>query len=81
MNTVAYFATLFQENVATTGIALRNPEGRVFFQTEQTGAWQELFDVDAVNLHLHGRCDLVLAASIRDGDLVLKASHTLQRAA
>ena len=37
-----------------------------------------LHDADRGNLHLHGRVDLVLAAQIADGNLVLKASRTVQ---
>ena len=81
MQTVAFYATLFNQNVGTTGIAMRTTEGRVFFQTEATGLWRELFDADATNLHLHGRCDISLSQAIVDGQLVVKASRTLQRAA
>jgi hypothetical protein len=81
MQTVAYHATLFTRNVGTTGIAMRTPDHRVFFQTEATGTWTELHDADAANLHLHGRVDLALAAAVEDGDLVVRTSRTLQRAA
>ena len=67
--------------MATTGIALRTPERQVFFQAERTGLWTELHDADASRLHLHGRTDLALDAAIHDGNLVVKASRTLQRAA
>ena len=81
MQTVTFNATLFNQNVGTTGIAMRTSDGRVFFQTEATGLWRELFDADATNLHLHGRCDISLSQAIVDGQLVVKASRTLQRAA
>jgi hypothetical protein len=35
-------------------------------------------EADAANLHLHGRTDPALKAQIADGNLVLKASRTLQ---
>jgi hypothetical protein len=81
MKTVAFNATLFNNNVGISGIAMRNTDGRVFFQADATGLWTELFDADAGRLQLHGRTDLALAQSIVDGNLVVKASRTLQRAA
>jgi hypothetical protein len=81
MNTIAFHATFFNNNVATSGIAMRTAENRVFFQAEATRLWTELFDADAGRLHLHGRTDLALVQSIVDGNLVVKASRTLQRAA
>jgi hypothetical protein len=56
---VAFYATLFLHNVGTTGMALRDGEGHVYFQAESTGVWTELADTDAPDLHLHGRYDLV----------------------
>jgi hypothetical protein len=81
MQTVAYNATFFQQNVGITGIAMRTTDLRVFFIDDKTGLWRELYDADASNLHLHGRTDLVLSQAIEDGNLVVKASRTLQRAA
>jgi hypothetical protein len=81
MRNITYNATLFQNNVGVSGIALRNNVGRVFFQALSTGLWRELFDADAANLQLHGRIDLADAQAIVDGNLVIKASRTLQRAA
>jgi hypothetical protein len=81
MNTIAYHATLFQNNVGTTGIAMRTPDRQVFFRDDATHTWRQLYDADAPNLHLHGRCDIVMEAAIADGNLVIKASRTLQRAA
>jgi hypothetical protein len=81
MDTISYNATLFTNNVGTTGVAMRTPDRRVFFRAEATGLWTELCDADAPNLHLHGRCDIVMEAQVADGNLVLKASRTLQRAA
>lgn len=81
MGTVAFNATLFQANVGTTGIAMRTPDHRVFFQADATGLWTELFDADAGRLQLHGRTDLEMVQRIQDGDLVVKASRTLQRKA
>jgi hypothetical protein len=81
MATIAYNASWFQNNVATTGIAMRTTDRRVYFVDDATQTWRELFDADASNLHLHGRTDLVLSQAIQDGQLVVKASRTLQRAA
>jgi hypothetical protein len=81
MRNIAYNATFFQNNVGISGLALRNSAGRVFFQTLSTGLWTELFEADAANLQLHGRRDLADAQAIVDGNLVIKASRTLQRAA
>jgi hypothetical protein len=81
MQTVAFHATLFNNNIGTSGVAMRTPEGRVFFQADSTGRWTELFDADAGRLQLHGRTDLVLAQRIVDGNLVVKASRTLTRRA
>jgi hypothetical protein len=81
MQTVAFNATLFNNNVGTTGIAMRTTENRVFFIDDKTGTWRELTDADASNLHLHGRCDIAFSQRLQDGNLVLKASRTLQRRA
>ena len=81
MQTVAYNATYFQHNIGISGIAMRTSDNRVFFIDDATAQWRELFDADAANLHLHGRVDLALQAQIADGNLVVKASRTLQRAA
>jgi hypothetical protein len=81
MTTVAFNATLFNNNIGTCGIAMRTPEGRVFFQSDSTGLWSELFDADASRLQLHGRVDLAMAQRIVDGSLVVRASRTLQRRA
>jgi hypothetical protein len=80
MQTIAYNATLFQENIGVSGIAMRTTTSQVFFQADATGLWTELTNADAPRLHLHGRTDLDLVARITDGDLVVKASRTLQRA-
>ena len=77
MKTVSFFAHL--DN--TPGLALRTTESRVHFQAETTGLWTELTDADAPRLHLHGRCDLAAAQARLDGELVVKASRTLRRAA
>lgn len=79
MQTVAFYATLFNHNRATSGIAMRTAAQQVFFQAESTGVWTELFDTDAANLHLHGRLDLTLAARLEDGDLVMRTSRTVPR--
>lgn len=79
--TVAYNATFFINNVGVTGIAMRTPDRKVFFQDDRTATWRELGNADAAQLTLHGRIDLILEAALADGDLVLKASRTLQQAA
>src|SRR5262245_4932288 len=75
-STVAYNALLFpdttQAGPGVCGVALRDPEGCVFFQQDGTGLWQELYDGDAARLQLLGRCDLSLCQAIRDGNLVMK---------
>lgn len=77
MKTVAYYATL--DN--THGIALRTATGDVHFQAEHTGLWTQLTNADAPRLHLHGRVDLADAQALADGNLVLRTSRTMQRAA
>lgn len=82
---VAHYAEL-KDRIAgelhiTYGIALRTAEGRVFFCAEGTGTWTELFDKDWSRLQLNGREDLARVAAIEDGNLVVKCSRTLQRAA
>lgn len=81
MRSIAFNATYFEKNVGISGIAMRTTDRRVFFADDATGTWRELYDADAGSLHLHGRVDLALAAAIADGNLVVKASRTLQRAA
>ena len=76
MATVAFNATLFNNNVGISGIAMRTNDRRVFFVDDATQVWRELFDADASNLCLHGRVDLALSQSILDGNLVVKASRT-----
>jgi len=60
---------------------MRTPDRKVFFRADATGLWTELHDEDAADLQLHGRTDLVMEAALADGDLVVKASRTLRRAA
>ena len=74
MTTVAYYAHF--GNVE--GAALRTSTGAVHFQTASTGLWQTLTNTDAPRLQLHGRIDLADAQALADGDLVVKASQTLQ---
>jgi hypothetical protein len=50
-----------------SGVALRTPERRVFFQVEATGTWQELFDTDIPRLTLHGDIALTEAQRLADG--------------
>lgn len=78
---VAKRATLYTDitlTQATQGVALRMPDGHVFFCADATGLWSELVDEDRPRLHLHGQEDLILAAAIADGDLVVRCSQTLQ---
>jgi hypothetical protein len=75
MTTVAFYSTFRN----TEGIALRDTQGVVSFQTTATGTWQTLANSDTADLLLHGRCDLDAAARLADGDLVQKASQTLQQ--
>jgi len=77
MQSVAFYAAL--DN--TAGIALRTTDGTVHFQAEHTGLWTALVDADAPRLHLHGRVDIADAQALVDGNLVVKTSRTMQRAA
>jgi hypothetical protein len=77
MKNVAFYAHL--DNLE--GFALRIASGEVHFQATSTGLWTQLFDADASRLHLHGRVDLAASQALADGNLVRKASRTLQRAA
>jgi hypothetical protein len=77
MQTVAYNATLFQNNVGVTGVAMRNPDNRVYFCDDRTGTWRELYDADVPNIHLHGRCDIAFSQRIIDGNLVTKVARSL----
>ena len=60
------------------GLALRSLDDTVHFQTTRTGAWTTLTNADAPALHLHGRCDLADTQALLDGNLLVKASQTLQ---
>jgi hypothetical protein len=80
MTSVAYYSTLYRMNLPILGIAMRDPAGRVWFIDDATGRWQELTDADAPHLMLHGRVDIAQAQARADGDLVTKASRTLQAA-
>ena len=70
----AFYATLD----TTEGTALRTADGSVHFLTTASGVWQRLFDTDIPRLQLHGRCDLAAWQASLDGDLVVKASRTVQ---
>jgi hypothetical protein len=76
MTTVAYYATLSN----TEGTALRTADG-VFFLADATGLWAELHDADASRLQLLGRVDIADAQALVDGNLLVKASRTLQEVA
>jgi hypothetical protein len=49
------------------GVALRTHDRRVFFQTEATGTWQELFDRDIPRLTRHGDIARAEAQRLADG--------------
>jgi len=66
--------------VGQTGIALRQPDGRVFFQADHTGLWTDITGIEPGQLQLCGSIALDVAARIADGNLVIKASRTLQAA-
>ena len=74
MTTVAYYATLSN----TEGTALRDHTGTVHFLTASTGLWQQLTNADASRLNLLGRVDIADAQRLADGNLLVKASKTLQ---
>jgi hypothetical protein len=78
VQTIAFYATL---DKTIPGLALRAADGTVHFQAASTGLWTQLYDVDAPRLQLHGRKDLADSQALLDGDVVHKASRTLQRAA
>lgn len=52
------------------GLAMCTPERRVFFRTEATAQWTELFDVDIPRLQLNGDVALVQAQAAVDGELL-----------
>jgi hypothetical protein len=66
--------------VGQNGIALRQSDGRVFFCADHTGLWTDITDVELGRIQMCGDVALDIAARIADGDLVLKASRTLQAA-
>ena len=74
MTTVAFYAHLDQ----TEGIALRADSDRVFFIDHAVGLWTELFDRDMPRLVLNGHLPTADVQALVDGDLVRKASRTLQ---
>ena len=74
MTTVAYYATLSN----TEGTALRTADGQVYFLEAATGLWQTLSNADAPRLQLLGRVDIADAQRLADGNLLVKASRTLQ---
>ncbi len=74
MTTVAFYSTF--RNLE--GVALRDSAGTVSFKTTSTGTWQTLSNSDAADLLLHGRCDLADAQRVTDGNLLVKASRTMQ---
>ena len=81
MKSIAFYATLDNGHTDLHGIALRANDGSVHFKDDALGLWTELCDRDIPRLHLHGRMDLADAQALLDGNLVVKASRTMQRAA
>jgi hypothetical protein len=77
MASLAFYTTLDNAH----GVALRLTDGTVHCQADDPGLWTQLYDQDVPRLHLHGRVDLATAQALEDGDLVLRASRTLRRAA
>jgi hypothetical protein len=80
MTTITYNAIYYQGTTGINGIAMRTTDQRVFFIDDKTQQWRELTDADAPNLQLCGRRDLALQAEVKDGNLVLRTSRTLQAA-
>jgi hypothetical protein len=74
MTTLAFYATLSN----TEGTALRTADGSVHFLTTATGLWQTLGNADASRLQLLGRVDIADAQRLADGNLLVKASRTMQ---
>ena len=77
----AKYAILYHgddDQCGTNGVALRTPEGHVFFQAEATGAWVKLTSLKYVQYL--GDKSLADAQALLDGDLARKASKTLQAA-
>jgi len=77
MTTVAYYATLGN----TEGTALRTTDARVYFLATATGLWTELCNADIPRLQLLGHVATAQAQALADGNLLRKASRTLQREA
>jgi len=74
MSNVAFYAHLDH----TEGIALRADTDRVFFIDHVVGVWTELFDRDMPRLVLNGHLPTADAQALADGNLVRRASQTLQ---
>jgi len=74
MSNVAFYASLDH----TAGLALRADSDRVFFIDDATGVWTELFTRDMPRLVLNGHLPTADAQALADGNLVRKASRTLQ---
>jgi hypothetical protein len=52
------------------GVALCDPQRRVYFADDATGLWRELCDADAPALTLCGRLDISSLQKILDGNLL-----------
>jgi len=67
--------------VGQCGVALRDPQGRVFFLADATGLWTDITAVPSGRVQLLGDTALVLEAALADGDLVVRASRTVTKRA
>jgi hypothetical protein len=65
--------------VGQNGIALRDREGHVFFRADRTDIWTDITAIEPGCIQFCGDVALELAAKLVDGDLVLKASRTVQK--
>jgi hypothetical protein len=70
-----------EDYVGQTGIALRQEDGSVWFRAEATGWWQPLVDADLPQVQFCGDVALADTQALLDGNLVAKASRTLERRA
>jgi hypothetical protein len=79
MQTVARYARL---DKTVEGIALRDAQGTVSFQTTSTGLWTTLSNADAPRLTLLGHCALAEAqwrSDLSHGDLARVATSRTNR--
>jgi hypothetical protein len=76
-NCAAFRATL----ETTEGVAMRDTTDRVFFIDDATQISRELFRADMPRLMLYGKLDLIQVQAIVDGNILVKASKTVQQVA